>query len=52
MRIVNQAENIDAVEIRRVLPEGLSPIVNFYTYGTVQSTGDLSENGTHSLGKS
>ena len=44
-------EGIGSVEIRRALPEGLSPVVNFHTYGTIRSAGDISEDGTHSLGK-
>ena len=44
-------EDIDAVEARRALPEGLLPVVNFYTYGMVRSANNLDEDGTHSLGK-
>ena len=44
-------EDIDAVEARRALPEGLLPVVNFYTYGTVRNANNLDEDGTHSLGK-
>lgn len=29
VRVVDQVEDIGAVEIRRALPEGLSPVVNF-----------------------
>ena len=36
VRIADQVEDIDAVEARRALPEGLLPVVNFYTYGTVR----------------
>lgn len=27
--VVDQADEVDTVEIRRALPEGLSPVVNF-----------------------
>ena len=50
VRILDHMEGIGSVEIRRALPEGLSPVVNFHTYGTVRSAGDISEDGTNSLG--
>ena len=44
-------EDSNAIEIRRALPEGITPIVNFNTYGTVRNTGNLNKDGTHSLEK-
>ena len=40
---------VDTIEVRRAIPEKSSPIVNFYTFGTVLNTGD--GNMTHPLGK-
>ena len=56
VRIAEEVEDIDTIEIRRARPEGTSPVVNFYTYGMVRNLsnrnlGNTSKDGMHSLGK-
>ena len=51
VRIADEVEDIDTIEIRRARPEGTSPVVNFYTYGMVRNIGNSSKDGMHSLGK-
>ena len=51
VRIADEDEDIDTIGIRRARPEGTSPVVNFYTYGTIRNLGNTSKDGTHSLGK-
>ena len=61
VRIADEVEDIDTIEIRRARPEGTSPVVNFYTYGMVRNLGNRnlgnrnignsSKDGMHSLGK-
>ena len=51
VRISDQVEEIDAIEIRRALPEGLSPVINFYTFGSVCDANSSDSDRIHSLGK-